>query len=431
MLWIAPQNSSLTIDRSSPGSGFGGTIVTGKHQRGILDVDVASIVDRYKTLQRYIGWCADDARNVRSTQPILLPHLDPLIEDFYATIQQFPEAVKVITGGHEQIERLKTSLQAWVRELLGGTYEQEYILRRWKVGYRHVQIGLDQLYADAALSRMRGRLVAILDHHWNGTPAELQNTQASLRKLLDLEFAIITSAYQAEYLAKLQRSERFAALGQVTGGIAHEMRNPLNVIKTSVYYLQNARKVSPEKTAEHLNRIGNQIEIADNVISALSSFTKLPSPNLIGFSAEDCVRRAIRDVALPHSINVELTVSPDLPSAQGDEAQIRIVIANLLRNSRDAMPDGGHVKIALSQLDTHIATQISDTGSGIPPQFIDQVMEPFFTTKARGIGLGLAISRSIVERNRGTLSVTSPPGNGAIFELRLPAASPTTPPPQN
>lgn len=391
-------------------------------QEGRL-VDTALIVERYKTLQRYIGWQEDDASHVRAAQTVLLPHLDPIIEDFYSTIEQFPEAVKVITGGTEQIERLKRTLHNWVRELLGGTYEQDYILRRWKVGYRHVEIGLDQLYADAALSRMRGNLIALLEKHWTGPQADLRQSLASLRKLMDLEFAIITSAYQSEYLVKLQRSERFAALGQVTGGIAHEMRNPLNVIKTSVYYLQNARQLTPEKLTEHLRRIGKQVEVADNVIAALSSFTKLPSPNSQTFSAEACISRAIDDAALPPSIAVHVKCPPDLPPAQGDEDQIRIVLANLIHNARDAMPNGGTLLIVLSQADGHVTFQVTDTGHGIPPELLNQIMEPFFTTKARGIGLGLAISRSIVERNRGKLTAFSSPGQGATFELRLPVGA--------
>ncbi len=387
-------------------------------------MDTASIVERYHTLQQYIGWCDEDATRVRRAQAVLLPHLDPVIDDFYATIEQFPEALKVITGGPAQIERLKRTLHVWLRELLSGPYDQDYVLRRWKVGHRHVEIGLDQLYADAALSRMRGRLVRLVEDHWTASLADLRSALTSLRKLLDLEFAIITSAYQAEYLAKLQRSERFAALGQVTGGIAHEMRNPLNVIKTSVYYLQNARHLTPEKSAEHLQRIGKQVEVADNVISALSSFTKQAQPGSnVFFSPETCVGRAIEDAALPSSIEVDLCIEPDLPPARGDEDQIRIVIANLIHNARDAMPSGGRLIIRLGQIDGQVNFQVADTGHGIPREILHQVMEPFFTTKARGIGLGLAISRSIVERNRGNLSVSSPPGSGAIFQLRLPVAT--------
>lgn len=385
-------------------------------------MEAASIVERYQKLQRYIGWQDEDIPRIRVAQTVLQPYLEPLIQDFYATIQQFPEALKTITGGQAQIERLKRTLRTWLTELLSGPYDADYILRRWKVGYRHVEIGLDQLYADAALSRMRGRMVTLLEDHWTASREELRDTLASLRKLLDLEFAIITSAYQAEYLAKLQRAERFAALGQLTGGIAHEMRNPLNVIKTSVYYLQNARQLTPEKSAEHLQRIGKQVEAANNVISALSTFTTQPHSNARAFSAQAVVERAIEDASLPPTIEVELIAAPGLPSAMGDEDQIQIVIANLVHNARDAMPDGGRLTVTLSQVDGLISIDVSDTGHGIPPEILHQVMEPFFTTKARGIGLGLAISRSIAEWNRGSLTASSQPGSGATFQLSLPAA---------
>jgi len=388
---------------------------------GKSPVETETIVARYQTLQQYIGWRDEDAQRVQATQRLLSPYLIPVVDDFYATIEQFPQALKTITGGAVQIERLKRTLLVWLQELLRGPYDQAYVLRRWKVGYRHVEIGLDQLYADAALSRMRGQLIRLLEEFWEGSVEELRLTLTSLRKLMDLEFAIITSAYQAEYLLKLQRAERFAAIGQVTGGIAHEMRNPLNVIKTSVYYLQHARQPSAEKTAEHLNRIEKQVQVADNVISAMSSFTRQPSPIPYAFSAEECVRRAIDDASLPSFIDVELLVDANLPQVQGDEDQIRIVISNLVHNARDAMPKGGKLRFRLSLVDGLVQFEVSDTGPGIPAEILHQVMEPFFTTKARGIGLGLAISRSIVERNRGSLSAISPPGRGATFELRLPA----------
>ncbi len=108
----------------------------------------------------------------------------------------------------------------------------------------------------------------------------MKETVRALNKLLDLDLAIIEDAYQAEYMARLQRSERLATLGQVAGGVAHELRNPLNVVKTSVYYLLNARNPTPEKQAEHLRRIERNVELADNVITALSNFAKVPVPDL-------------------------------------------------------------------------------------------------------------------------------------------------------
>src|ERR1700686_2509792 len=96
--------------------------------------------------------------------------------------------------------------------------------------------------------------------------------------------------YQAEYTARQQRTERLAAIGQVAGGVAHELRNPLNVVKTSVYYLLNAKNPTAAKRAEHLTRIERHVTLADGVITALSSFAKMPVPDLQTFPVGQCVQ---------------------------------------------------------------------------------------------------------------------------------------------
>ena len=221
-------------------------------------------------------------------------YLHALIDDFYAEIERHPDARKVITGGQAQIDRLKGTLVQWIRDLLAGRYDADYVARRWRVGWRHVEIGLDQVYTNVALSRLRTGLIRSLHERWQGDPSTLKETVRALNKLLDLDLAIIEDAYQAEYAARLQRSERLATLGQVAGGVAHELRNPLNVVKTSVYYLLNARNPTPEKKAEHLRRIERHVELADNVITALSNFAKMPVPDLAADRrrAAACARRS-------------------------------------------------------------------------------------------------------------------------------------------
>jgi signal transduction histidine kinase len=235
---------------------------------------------RYQDLQRYVGWTEDDAANVRSVADLLGPHLSPLVDDFYAEIERHPDAARVITGGTAQIVRLKGTLVAWLRELLAGPYDRGYVDRRWRVGWRHVEIGLDQVYTNAALSRLRRGLLDTLDRVWPGDKADSIPVRRSLNTLLDLDLAIIEDAYQAEYLARRERAERLAVIGQVGGGVAHELRNPLNVIKTSVYYLLNARNPVPEKRDEHLRRIEQQVLLADGVITVLSNFARMPVPDL-------------------------------------------------------------------------------------------------------------------------------------------------------
>jgi signal transduction histidine kinase len=285
------------------------------------------LFERYQELQQYVGWSDEDAERVHALAPLVEPRLGALIDDFYAEIDRHPEAKKVITGGAEQVQRLKGTLINWLRELLSGRYDAEYVARRWRVGYRHVEIGLNQVYTNTALSRLRTGLLRIFDAAapagW--TTEDLGEGKRALNKLLDLDLAIIEDAYQAEYIRRQQQAERLAAIGQVAGGIAHELRNPLNVIKTSVYFLLNARNPSPDKTAEHLKRIEKQVGLADGVITALSNFAKMPVPNMQSFALEPFLREVLENVVLPETLDVVLNVPPELPSPLADVAQMQIV----------------------------------------------------------------------------------------------------------
>jgi signal transduction histidine kinase len=350
-----------------------------------------------------------------------------MVDDFYAEIDRHPEARKVITGGEAQVQRLKGTLVGWLRELLHGRYDQDYVVRRWRVGWRHVEIGLDQVYTNVALSRLRTGLYQALQDHWQGDPEELKATVRALNTLLDLDLAIIEDAYQAEYTARLQRTERLATIGQVAGGVAHELRNPLNVVKTSVYYLLNARNPTPEKKAEHLARVERHVVLADNVITALSNFARMPVPNMSPFPLAECLREALETNVVQEKVQVELNIPASLPAVLADVDQVRIVFANLIRNAHEAMPQGGRLSITARPAPRSgpgtssggVEVAVSDTGVGIPPERLSRIMEPLYSTKARGLGLGLALARAILEKNQGALRVVSEPGHGSTFTVFL------------
>jgi two-component system, NtrC family, sensor kinase len=382
-------------------------------------MDAEKLFHRYQELQQYIGWTAEDAKKVQGVAGLLERRLPAMIDDFYAEIERHPEATKVITGGQQQIDRLKGTLLKWLQELLAGPYESDYVARRWKVGWRHVEIGLDQVYTNVALSRLRKGLVNALDECWTEDPRVLHATRRSLNMLLDLDLAIIEDAYQSEYLARQQRTERLAAIGQVAGGVAHELRNPLNVVKTSVYYLLNAKNPTPEKQTEHLKRIERHVTLADGVITALSSFAKMPVPNLQPFSVGQCVQEALETNPVPENVQVTIDCPSSLPSALGDIDQLRIVFANLIRNAREAMPQGGCLSITSRVVEDGVEVTVMDTGVGISPEDIHRIMEPLYSTKARGLGLGLAIARAILDKNRGSVRLISEIGRGSSFTVRL------------
>ena len=374
---------------------------------------------RYQELQHYVGWTEEDARRIQSVATVLEPHLVPLIEDFYAEIERHPEARKVITGGLPQIERLKGTLRSWLRELLFGPYDRDYVVRRWQVGWRHVEIGLDQVFTNVALSRLRTGLMQVLQEHWQGDLPTLWATVRSLNKLLDLDLAKIEDAYQAEYTARQQAASawRQSARWRAASPTNSAIRSTSS--KTSVYFLLNARNPSAAKTAEHLQRIERHVVVADGVITALSNFAKMPLPNLRPFSVEKCVREALDLNPLAANMEAAIDLPATLPSALGDVDQVRIVFANLVRNGREAMLEGGRLSISGRQVEDSVEIDITDTGVGIAPENLSRISEPLYSTKARGLGLGLAIVRAILDKNRGGLRVRSEVGRGTTCTVRL------------
>lgn len=386
----------------------------------------SEIYELYLELRGYVGWHEADAERLAELKPVLERAFRGIIDDFYEEIERHPNAVRVITGGDEQIARLKQTLRSWLSDLFSGPYDSDFVMRRFHVGQRHVEIGLDQFYTNVAMSRIRGRLLDALAQNSSASLPHRDASVQALNRILDLDMAIIDFAYQREFAAREQQQERLATLGRVSGGIAHELRNPLNAVKTSVYYLLNARDAPPEKTREHLQRIDRQVEISDSVITALSRFAKLPVPTLRPVDLCDLVKHTLEANPLSQGIELEAMRPDNIPLVAGDHDQLVIVLGNLIRNACDAMTDGGRLTLGCREIaaetgaaPSRIAFTVSDTGCGITPENLPQIMEPMFSTKTRGLGLGLALANAILERHNGELSVTSELGRGTTFTMIL------------
>jgi signal transduction histidine kinase len=379
-----------------------------------------SAFNRYRELQAYIGWTDDDALRVRAISPLIAPHFPALVDDFYAEIERHVETQRVITGGALQIARLKQTLCNWLHELFAGNYDRDYVERRWRVGHRHVEIGLNQVFTNVALSRLRssiGKLLAA-ERHLHDSES-LERSLLSLNMLLDLDLAIIQDAYQAEYQRRQATAERLATIGKIAGGIAHELRNPLNVVKTSVYFLLNSKNASDDKRRSHLERIERQVGIADGVITALNDFAKMPMPQVERVQVRQMLQDIVAQQSLPENITVCWQIESNELLALGDPAQLGIVFGNLVRNARDAMPEGGVLTIGAVEDDGYVSTYVQDSGAGIAPENLSHILEPLFSTKAKGIGLGLSITHDIIERHQGQLVIENALGGGARFTVRL------------
>ena len=201
----------------------------------------SELLDRYRDLQAYVGWNDDDVARVKSVADVVEQQMDALIDDFYAEIMRHPDAARVITGGQAQIARLRASLRAWLSESLKGRSDEDYVVRRWKIGLRHAEIGLNPAYTSAAMSRLRNGLVGILSAEYTHSLAEFRQLVQSFNKLLDLDLSVIQDAYQAEYLrletlAEHERSEvKFRRLVEAAAGMVVIMREDGTIVYFSPY----------------------------------------------------------------------------------------------------------------------------------------------------------------------------------------------------
>lgn len=250
--------------------------------------------------------------------------------------------------------------------------------------------------------------------------SDLKNTEAKLAQANEeLENRVKERTRQLEQTqAELIKSEKLATLGHVSGGIAHEIRNPLNAVRTSVYYLRNAKSPSEEKVAEHLKRIDRQVSLIDNVITALSDIARLPEPATNRCDIPQLLTEAIGSVTLPSGLQIELEVDDGL-QADADPNQLSIVFRNLIRNARDATSAGGTIRVSGTVDGKSVLVSVADTGVGIRDEDMKRITEPLYSTKPRGMGLGLAICTAILQKNHGHLSVESLLDEGTTFHVHL------------
>jgi len=218
---------------------------------------------------------------------------------------------------------------------------------------------------------------------------------------------------------ELVRKERLAILGQLAGGVSHELRNPLGVMKNSVYYL---KMVLPEdeRVRKHLGIMEREVTTATRIVSDLLDFARAKPPSQAPTDLSELVREVLDRTPLAENIRVAAKLAPDLPPISVDALQVQQVLGNLITNGAQAMPEGGTLTIETARAEGGARVAVSDTGVGIPQENLGKIFQPLFTTKAKGIGLGLAVAKGLAEANGGTISVESAVGRGSRFLVVFP-----------
>jgi signal transduction histidine kinase len=225
---------------------------------------------------------------------------------------------------------------------------------------------------------------------------------------------------------ELARAGRLAALGQAAANMAHQIGTPLNLISTHVQLL--IRSTPPEADAiDRLKAIQDQVAKVTAVVRAALDSSRLPAIPHERADLGTLVRRVCQ-MASPMleeaGVQIEVMIPEQSVELLTDAMQLELALLNLITNSIDAMPSGGKLAVRLERVNERLRLEIEDTGSGIPPELLAHIFDPWVTTKAhsKGSGLGLSIAKQVVASHGGTIRVDNRPGKGAVFTIDLPAA---------
>ena len=227
----------------------------------------------------------------------------------------------------------------------------------------------------------------------------------------------------SEAEAAVRRSDRLAALGQLSAGLAHELRNPLGTIRASAEMLQRSVPPENEVAREVAGFIASEVDRSNTLVTRFLDFArplqlKLGPANLA--EVLDRVAAMVERDAPQHRVTVYKNYSPDLAPFPFDAELMERVFYNLLLNAAQASAEGGAITLKTRRVDATAEVAVIDRGPGIDPKIMEQIFNPFFTTKSDGVGLGLAIVSKIVDEHGGRMTVESEPGKGSVFRVYLP-----------
>ena len=220
---------------------------------------------------------------------------------------------------------------------------------------------------------------------------------------------------------RMERQDKLATIGRIAGSIGHELRNPLGAITNSVYYLNMKCPGDDERIKKHLGIIQEESIRATKIISDLLDFARTRPDESRSIDASELIGQTLEGMQMPGNVEVVTDFQPGIPRVTVDPSKLQQAFQNIITNACQAMPDGGRLAIGAKISGPSIEVTFNDTGVGISPENLPRLFEPLYTTKSKGIGLGLTIAKDIVEKYGGTIDVESELGVGSTFIVRIPA----------
>lgn len=303
----------------------------------------------------------------------------------------------------------------------------------WKIAENLVvggeTIGVVEIYSnrDNPYLKKRNHLTKTLVERIGGAMRQMELEQSLRGYYEQLETEVENRTKDLEQVQeKLIRSERLAAVGELASGVGHELRNPLNVIRNCAYLLNiSFGEKGDEESVNTLKVLDKQIDIANKIVTDLLDFTRIRPPSQSKVDLNTIIKESLSYLTVPENITIRPNLNGHAHIVRTDAEQMSRVVTNIVSNALQAMSapsqtKAGELDIEAGTDDDYAWMRFRDNGCGIPPENLEKIFEPLFTTKPKGIGLGLAISKRLVEQNGGKIEVSSEPGQGATFTVKLP-----------
>ncbi len=281
---------------------------------------------------------------------------------------------------------------------------------------RHVELSISPIYLDE-----KWHAVSVIRDITEKKQHE-QLTKKYAQKLEDTVKECTNELKTAnENLLKL---ERWAAIGELAGMVGHDLRNPLAGIKNATYVLRKKQNNLGELGLSMLDTIDQAVEHADDIINDLLDYSRELHMQIEQYSSKVLVDYTLLSLQIPQDIKIKEKVQ-DYP-VNVDVTKVQRVFINLIKNAIEAMPNGGEIEISSKKTGDFVEFLFQDTGSGMSEEVLSKIFTPLFTTKAQGMGLGLAICKRLVEANKGQITVQSTENKGTTFTVALPTAQTKT-----
>lgn len=380
---------SEAIDKVSRGESLSETI-----QREAQEVQV--VESKLSLLGEQVRGAREDLRQMRG-------NVQELLERMEDAVLLFDEQERLVNAGRALEKFLGKgrweTTGAHVSELFGagtaaGDLIQGAMALKQEVNNAEVTLGDRRVVVDIEVLEAKGYLLTIRD----------AEAKKSITRQLDV-------------------SQRLSALNRLTGGVAHEIKNPLNSIGLHLEILKDRVAGSDEVADEELRILREETKRLDRVVKTFLDFTK-PVELKLGAVDLNELLNGLSQFLMPEALSkqVKLTVKVEAERAmiRGDADLLKQAFLNLVRNGMEAMSEGGPLEIEVEQMPVEIVVRIRDHGMGIPIESRSKIFQLYFTTKAQGSGIGLAVTYRVVQLHNGSIQFESKPGQGTVFELRFP-----------